>query len=134
MEGMEISNTMDFMISNVYKFGIARVDTVMVLLENSRVEDCFNILRTVFETSMHLLLMTEGKKYRQTMTYTTIPEPGSTPEQAREKTYEKWHTGWKSRQPEYANVVDIQRGRKKDTIILYEQILVRGTTQIRRLV
>ena len=121
MEGMEISSTLDFMISNVYKFGIARLDTVMLLLENSREEDCFNILRTAYETSMHLLLMTKGKKYRETRTHTITPDPGSTPEQARERTYQKWHTGWKSKQPEYANVVDIQRGGKKDTIIVTYQ-------------
>jgi len=121
MEGMEISSTLDFMISNVYKFGITRLDTVMLLLENSREEDCFNILRTAYETSMHLLLITKGKKYRQTMTYTITPDQGSTPEQARERTYQKWHAGWKSKQPEYANVVDIQRGRKKDTIVVVHQ-------------
>jgi hypothetical protein len=121
MEGMEVSSTLDFMISNIYKFGVARLDTVKLLLENSREEDCFNILRTAFETSMHLLLMTKGKKYRQTRTYTITPDPGSTPEQAREKTYEKWRTGSKSKQPEYSNVVDVQRGRKKDTIIVTYQ-------------
>ncbi len=120
MEGMEIASTLDFMMNELYKFGVARLDTVMLLLENSRVEDCFNILRTAHEASMHLVLMTKGR-YRETRTYTITPGRGSTPEQAREKTYEKWHTGWKSKQPEYANIVDVQRGRKKDTIVVVYQ-------------
>jgi len=120
-EGMEVSSTLDFMISNIYKFGIARLDTVMLLSGNSRAEDCFNILRTAYETHVHLLLMTKGKKYRRTLTYTITPDLGSTPEQAREKAYQKWHTGWKSKQPKYANIVDIQRGGKKDTIIVTYQ-------------
>jgi len=122
MNQMQASSTLDFRIFNLHGFGLGRLDTVMLLLEKSKPEDCFNVFRTAYETFVHLLLITKAKIYRESNIITITPNPGSTPEEARERTYQKWHAGWKSKQPEYADIVDIQRGRQKDTIVVVYQL------------
>src|SRR5438093_1480527 len=103
MNEMGYSSTEFFMIFNLYRFALNRLNSVTTLLSESKFEDCFILLRTVFETYMHLLLVTKGKRYRETVPVRVKPNAESTAEEARDKKYDKWVQEWKSGFPNYAS-------------------------------
>lgn len=93
------------------------MESVLTLLDKSKFEDCYILLRHVFETFLYLWLMLEGEIYQFTRKYRIIPNSGSTKAQARDKTFEKWRREKKSGSPQYNDIVNMERGKKDDDAI-----------------
>jgi hypothetical protein len=93
------------------------IQSVIDLVKSHRYKDCMVLLRSVFEYYFMLLLMIKGKKYKETRTYRIEPTSSLTLEAARDRTLEKWRQDWRSGKPEYAGIIDIQKGRD-DRVIL----------------
>jgi len=94
------------------------MESIVILLEKEKFEDCFILLRHVFETFLYFWLMLEGKIYRLTRVFKITPNPGNTKKEARDRTFEKWINEWKSGDVQYKNVKDIVKGKEYDEIIV----------------
>jgi hypothetical protein len=102
-----------------HEFDLMR--SVVQLVEAHEYVGCFIVLRTVFEYYFLLLLMLKGKKYKDTRSYRITPSTSPTPKEARDRTYEKWVTDWKSGKAEYKNIKAIDKGSADNVIhVTYE--------------
>ena len=97
------------------------MNSVLLLLGKNKSKDCFIILRSIFESYLFLLQMMKCKIYKNSREYTVIPNPGSTEEEARNKTLEKWKNDWKKGEKiEYKDIIALNAKNKDKIIITYE--------------
>lgn len=90
--------------------------SILMLSEKEKFEDCFILLRHVFETFLYFWLMLEGNLFRFTRKYNIIPKSESTAKKARDKTFEKWMAEWKSGDSSYNDIINIAKGKRDDII------------------
>ena len=97
------------------------MNSVLILLEKNKYKDCFIILRSILESYLFLLQMMKCETYKNSKEYTIIPNPGSTKEEARNNTLEKWKNEWKrGDKPEYKDIIAINAKNNDKIIITYE--------------
>lgn len=91
------------------------MDSVLILLKKNKYKECFIILRSILESYLFLLQMMKCKVYKNSIEYTIIPNPGSTKEEARNNTLEKWKNEWKrGDKTEYKDII----AKNDDKIII----------------
>src|SRR5207249_2324472 len=63
-------------------------------------------------------LMLEGKRYRWSVRYLITPTESPTVREARDRTFEKWRAEIKAGNPNFADVIDLQKAKEEDVIIV----------------
>jgi hypothetical protein len=121
LASLSYDSTEFMMIFHIFGFGFETIKSIRILLSVSRFKECFALFRTVLETYMQLLLATRGTKYRESMTYRVKPDSGHAAVQARDRTLENWRKEWKSGNPNYRSVADMQKGREEDEIVIVHE-------------
>ncbi|MEM2129056.1 MAG: hypothetical protein QXZ70_00505 [Candidatus Bathyarchaeia archaeon] len=119
--GSETTVYTDSLMLDILTSELDCTESIVMLLEKSKFEDCYILLRHVLETFLYLWLMLEGEIYHFTRIYRIIPKAGSTKMQSRDETFEKWRKEKDSGLSQYEDIIDIQKGKDEDIIkVTYE--------------
>ena len=84
--------------------------SIFKIIEFKAYKESFILLRAVFEKCLFFWLMLEGKKYRWTEHHIIKQKSGEDEkiEDKRDRLYQEWFKEWKSGNPKFKDVIDIQ--------------------------
>jgi len=105
---------------DVFCSQVDKLESTLLLCRDQKYKECFVLLRSILESHFFLLLMTRGKRYRRYETYVIIPDPGHTPEEARNLALCRWRMLKRQGHPNYVHVVEMHRLKKDGILVISE--------------